>query len=118
MEKELGENSPDWVESPETIQKSRHLCWLYETDKERLATINLFLGEALARRKQCLLVVTEAVREQILVTVQELNLNFGQYLRTEQIISIEPENFFFSEGRWDIDQLVSRYSKGPLLVTH
>ena len=104
----LSENSPDWVESLEIVPKARHLCWLYEADEERLTIVNEFLGEALARKKQCLLVLTEDIKKQILERLKEQNLNVGQYLLTEQIIALEPDDLFFSENGWDIDLLVSR----------
>ncbi len=65
MEKEPDVNSSDWVESLGLIPKAKHLCWLYRADEERITIVNQFLGEALARKKQCLLVVTEDIKKQI-----------------------------------------------------
>src|SRR4030067_3466476 len=86
------------VENVEIIPKTKHLCWLYENDEDRLSVVAPFLVAALSRRKQCLLVVTKAVREGTFLDLIQGDVNVARYQEIEQMIHIEPEEVLFNGG--------------------
>jgi len=98
------------VENVEIIPKTKHLCWLYENDEDRLSVVAPFLVAALSRRKQCLLVVSKAVREKIFLDLVQGDVNVARYQEIEQMIHTEPEELFFNGGVFDIDVVMHRLS--------
>ena len=111
MEIEFGQAQSERIESLEIIPEAKHLCWFYATDEERVSVVGQFLTEALIRRKQCLLIVSDDVKDQIFAVLKESEHNVGRYLESEQIISVEPEEFFFGQVGFDIDVIIHRFGK-------
>lgn len=99
------------VDNVEIIPKTKHLCWFYESDEDRLSVVEPFLVAALSRRKQCLLVVPDAVKEAIFLDLTQGDVNVRRYQEIEQMIHVEPEEFFLNGGILDIDIIMHRLSE-------
>ncbi len=99
------------VENVDIIKKTKHLCWLYESEADRLAVVAPFVVAALARRRQCLLVVPESVREEIYLELSQGDVNVSRYAETGQIIHVEPEEMLFGGGAFDIDVVMHRLAE-------
>ncbi len=111
MEIESEQAQSERIESLEIIPDAKHLCWFYATDEERVSVVGQFLTEALIRRKQCLLIVSGDIKDQILAVLKESEHNVTRYLETEQIISVEPDEFYFGQAGFDIDVIIHRFGK-------
>lgn len=103
---ELEELKEKEITNLEIIPKTKHLCWLYESDEDRLGVVEPFLVAALSRRKRCLLVVPAAVRDEIYTDLTQGDVNVKRYQDTEQMLHVEPQEMFFQGGPLDTDVVV------------
>jgi len=103
---ELEQLKEQEITNLEIIPKTKHLCWLYENDEDRLGVVEPFLVAALSRRKQCMLVVPEPVKEAIYADLTAGDVNVKRYQDIEQLVHIEPEEVFFQGGSLDTDVVV------------
>jgi len=113
---EVDQTGPDQVESFEIAYKSKHLCWIYASEDDRLGIVEPFIIASLTRRKQCMLVVPEKVSDLILDKLKKRDLNIERYLNTGQIMTMDPEEYFFTAGELDIDAVAKKLKEALALA--
>lgn len=101
METQFG-RQPE-IESLELIPKTKHLCWIYETDESRFLVVEPYLISCLAKRKRCVLSVPKAAAKLILDGLVKEDINVKRYQESGQLVIIDPKEMFFATDRLDVD---------------
>lgn len=105
---ELFSNAADEVENVEVITQTKHLCWIYASDDDRLKIVEPYLVSALSRQRQCLLVLPEDATKSILNELVAADMNVDRYQETGQLVTVRPEALLLDAGRLDNDVAINR----------
>lgn len=99
------------VENIEIVPKTKHLCWIYENDDDRLNVAGPYLLSALVKRKQCLLVLPDDVVKKLLEEAVAADVNVARYQETGQLVTLTPEEMFLEKGVLNADLVIDRLQK-------
>ena len=87
---------------------TKHLCWIYHDDTQRLAVAQPLLLSSLVRRLRCIVMTSKAMADQIRRELEEEDVNVARHLDTGQLTFIPPEEFLLTEGFFDLEAAMAR----------
>ena len=90
------------------IPNTNHLCWVYDNDDDKVAVIKPFILSHLVQRHRCLLVLPREIVDEVFESMREDDLNVDSYVKTGQLVAMEPEDLFFAGGPFDVDVILHR----------
>ena len=98
-------------ENEDIITKAKHLCWIYEQESALPYIIEPFIKANLTAQRRCLLAVPESTWDLTVEGLEGAGGDVKKYIDGNQLIVEEPEKFFFTSGRFDIDLIINRLDR-------
>lgn len=98
--------APDAPRATAPLERSRHICCLYETQQERRTSLTAFVREGLQYGERILLIVDEPGGGSIFSDFLVANAEFGPHLKSEQLTLLSAKDAYMSDGVFAPDQVV------------